>query len=440
MPNLDRRKFIRTGLGLAAGIGFSMPAYSYNRIVGANSKVNVVVAGVNGRGTPLAKTFAATPDCRLAYLCDVDREAIGRCNKELKKDGHATVRGEKDFRRTLEDAEVDAIVIATPDHWHAPMSIIALDAGKHVYVEKPCSHNPAEGEMLVEKQRQTGKLVQMGNQHRSSRTAQDVIKEIHGGLIGRAYYGKAWYANTRGSIGRGKVTPVPAWLDWELWQGPAPREEYRDNIVHYNWHWMRKWGTGEILNNGTHEIDLCRWALQVDYPEKVTSSGGRHHYNDDWEFYDTQVASYDFGDGKTISWEGRSCNGMPFWERGRGAMVYGTEGTVLLDRSGIVVYDLKGNVIREEKEAGKSVSMDVRGGGSLDANHAINFVDGIRNGAKLHSPIEDANTSVTVCHLGNIAQASGGGLELDPQTGKPKDRKARKMWDRKYAKGWKPQV
>ncbi|MEL6357528.1 MAG: Gfo/Idh/MocA family oxidoreductase, partial [Bacteroidota bacterium] len=324
---------------------------------------------------------------------------------------------------------------------HAPMAMMALDAGKHVYLEKPCSHNPAEGEMLVAKQAKSGRLVQMGNQTRSSVSGNKIIKEIHEGLIGEAYAGKAWYSNTRGGIGRGKVASVPKWLDWELWQGPAPRIAYKDNVVHYNWHWFWHWGTGELLNNGTHEIDICRWALQVDYPMRVTSSGGRFHFDDDWEAYDTQVASYEFPGGKTINWEGRSCNGLAFWQRGRGAFIHGTEGSVLIDRQGYWVYDLAGKEIRKEMERGESRSMDIRGGGNLDELHIGNFIRGINANEKLNSPINDANPSVTICHLGNMAQRTGGSFHCDPTTGKPTDDpQALALWEREYEPGWEPVV
>jgi len=184
----------------------------------------------------------------------------------------------------IEDKDIDALVIATPDHWHAPMTLEALKAGKNVYVEKPCSHNPAEGEMLVAAQKKYGKLVQMGNQRRSTVVANKMMEEIKEGIIGDVYFARTWYANTRGPIGFGKKAAVPDYLDWELWQGPSPRVDYRDNIHPYNWHWFWHWGTGEALNNGTHEIDVARWALGVDFPKKVVSLGGRYCFTgkDDW--------------------------------------------------------------------------------------------------------------------------------------------------------------
>jgi len=346
---------------------------------------------------------------------------------------------------------VDALVIAAPDHWHAPATIMAMDAGKHVYVEKPCSHNPREGELLVEAQRKHADLVvQMGNQQRSSPRSMQAIQEIRDGIIGRPYYARAWYANDRGPTTLKSPAEVPEWLDYELWQGPAPRRAYQDNLIHYNWHWFWHWGTGEICNNGTHEIDVCRWALGVDYPVRVTSSGGRYHYDDDWEAFDTQVASFDFEGEKTIAWEGRSCNanpikggaGMP--GGGRGASIHGTEGTVIIDRGGYVVYDNDDNLIKYENEAesGRQVSgTGTVGAGNLTDLHVANFAAAIRGDATPHSPITDGRKSVLLCHLGNIAQRTGRALDIDPSTGRiVDDEEAMQLWGREYESGWEPKV
>jgi predicted dehydrogenase len=285
----------------------------------------------------------------------------------------------------------------------------------------------------------------MGNQQRSAATSMQGIKDIQDGLIGEVYYGKAWYSNTRGSIGTGKKVAVPDYLDWDLWQGPAPREDYRDNVHPYNWHWFKTWGTGEIHNNGTHEIDICRWALGVDFPNRVVSSGGRLHYkNDDWQFYDTQLASYEFDDNKTIVWEGRSCNGQRQWNRGRGAMIHGTEGTMLLDRGGYTLFDLKGNEKKftSEKEVGSSVNTsDTSGFDTLTVGHIKNFLAAIRENEILRSPIDDASISTHLCHLGNIAQELEVSLDVDSSTGKIKgNEQASKMWSREYEKGWEPKL
>ena len=434
-----RRTFLKTTALTTAGLTAGLPATG--QVMGANDTVNVAVFGVNSRGGYLARTFAGAKNCRVVGIGDVDTRAIAKTQAAVAEVGGKKPKGDQDFRRFLDDKKIDAVVIATPDHWHAPMAIMALEAGKHVYVEKPCSHNPAEGEMLMAKQKKSGLKVQMGNQTRSSVSLNKIVGEIHDGLIGDAYAAKAWYAATRDAIGEHQPAEVPEWLDWELWQGPAPRQEFDSLLVHYNWHWFWKYGTGELLNNGTHEVDMCRWALGVDFPEQVASTGGRFAFDDAWETYDTQLATFNYADGKQIHWDGRSCNGMPLWERGRGAMIYGTEGSVLMDREGFIVYDLQGKETRREEESGKSVSMDTTGGGNLDELHIANFISGVNSGEKLNSDIHDANTSVTTCHLGNMAQRTHTELAIDTETGKPKNSsEAQALWSREYADGWKPVV
>ncbi len=436
----NRRKFIRNASMAAAGVGLGLPAYASGNVIGANDRVNVAVFGTNSRGAALTATFAGAKDCRVIGIGDVDKRAIEKGQMAVHEVTGKKPKGDQDFRRFLDDKNVDAVVIATPDHWHAPMAIMALQAGKHVYVEKPCSHNPAEGDILIAAQKKYGHTVQMGNQTRSSKSLQGIIGEIHDGLIGKTYAAKAWYANARGTIGTHTPAPTPEWLNWELWQGPAPRQEFVDNLVHYQWHWYWKYGTGELLNNGTHEIDMCRWALDVDYPTKVTSIGGRYHFDDGWEAYDTQIVGFEYDEGKMINWDGRSTNAMPYWDRGRGALIHGTEGSVLMDREGYWVYDLHGKEIRSEREDGESVSMDVRGGGSLDDLHIGNFLGAINGSEELNSPIEDANVSVTTCHLGNMAQRVGQALRIDTATGKPDSPEAMALWSREYAEGWQPKA
>ncbi len=332
---VTRREFLDSLAVGAAGLAVGTTAKSYNQILGSNDRLNFAVIGLNGRGyAHLASLKANKTAARISHVCDVDSTILQKFADATKREmGEAPV-AEKDFRRILEKKDVDAITIATPDHWHAPMAIAGLQAGKHVYLEKPCSHNPAEGVMLVEAQEKYGRLVQMGTQQRSSPHTIEIVEKIHGGLIGRAYYAKAWYSNVRKSIGTGKEVPVPAQLDWELWQGPAPRQPYRDNVHPYNWHWFKIYGTGETLNNGTHEVDVCRWALGADYPRRVTSSGGRYQFKDDWQFYDTLITSFEYED-KLLSWEGKCCQGMKFYGRDRGSAIMGTTGTVLVDRDGV---------------------------------------------------------------------------------------------------------
>jgi len=320
------------------------------------------------------------------------------------------------------------------------MAIAGVQAGKHVYVEKPCSHNPAEGALLVEVQQKYGKLVQMGNQRRSDPTDIEAIDKIHNGLVGRPYFAKAWYSNTRKSIGIGKEAPAPPQLDWDLWQGPAPRRSYKDNIHPYNWHWFKNWGTGETLNNGTHEVDICRWALGVDYPHSVSSAGGRYHFKDDWQFYDTLVTSFEYDD-KLISWECKCCQGMKYYNRDRGAVIMGTTGSILVEPGGYEVYNLKGEKTSEVKAPSKQVSSDLVGSDSMTDLHFANFIAAIRKGEQLHSPISAGNVAVTMLQLSNISWEVNRELQIDTNDGKIQhDEEAMKMWGREYEKGWAPHL
>src|ERR1700749_828276 len=290
---VTRREFLDTLAMGAAGLAITSSARSYGQIMGSNERLNFAVIGLNSRAYAHLSALHANKDpAGIGYVCDVDSNILSKFAAATEKQVEAAPKCEKDFRKVLETTEVGATALATPDPGRAPMAILGRQAGKHVYVEKPCSHNPAEGVLLVKAQQKYGKLVQMGSQQRSSPHTIEIVKKIHDGLIGRAYFAKAWYSNTRKSIGVGKEAPVPAALDWELWQGPAPHVPYRDNVQPYNWHWFKTWGTGETLNNGTHEIDVCRWALGVDFPSSIAASGGRYAFKDDWQFYDTLVTSY----------------------------------------------------------------------------------------------------------------------------------------------------
>jgi predicted dehydrogenase len=439
----SRRDFIRTASAATAGLALATSsAAGYARILGANERVNLACVGVRSRGiTLLGSAFSSDGSGMLVdSLCDVDSRELAEKSVAVEElTGHKP-HVEKDYRRLLEDRDIDAVIIATPDHLHAPFAIWAMQAGKHVYVEKPCSHNPREGELLTEGMKRYGTVVQMGNQQRSAPTSIQAIRDIRDGVIGKPYMGKAWYSNDRGSIGVGKQVPVPDWLDWDLWQGPAPRRPYKDNYVHYNWHWFWHWGTGEINNNALHELDICRWALGVGWPRRVHSSGGRFHFDDDWEFFDSQVASYEYEDGKMISWEGRSCNKFQYFQRGRGSTIHGTEGTVLLDRNGYQLYDLDGKLVRETKETAQSATTDIRGAGALVDYHFDNFFAAIREGEALNSPIDDGALSTSMCHLGNLAQKFGRTLDIDPATGHILgDDEAMAMWGREYERGWSPE-
>ncbi|MCY4158688.1 MAG: Gfo/Idh/MocA family oxidoreductase [Bacteroidetes bacterium] len=435
----NRRNFIKTATAGVAGASLLGAARG---LAAPSNRLTAAVMGVNSRGGVLATAFARAEGCDVTHICDVDERAIAKSIKEVSEveNGNAPI-GVTDIREVLENPDIDILVIAAPDHWHAPAAIMALQAGKHVYVEKPGSHNPGEAKMLVQAQQQYNRVVQMGNQQRSSVESAQIIDAIRQGIIGRPYFARAWYANTRGSIGRGQPAPTPDWLNYDLWQGPAPRSPYKDNLIHYNWHWFWHWGTGEICNNGTHEIDVCRWALGVDFPVRVTSSGGRYHYDDDWEFFDTQIATFDFEGEKTIMWDGRSCNGHLVEGRGRGSSIHGEYGTVIIDRDGYTVYDQDNEEIWKRSRVSGEASLDIRGGGGLTDRHIANMLHSIRDGVPQNSPIDEGQKTTLLCHLGNIAQKTGRALQCDPTNGHIlNDEEAMSMWARDYEPGWEVKV
>jgi predicted dehydrogenase len=376
------------------------------------------------------------PDrCYLAPAAAIAEKAQGRAPKQ-----------ETDFRRVLEDKDVDALLVTTPDHWHAPMAILAAKAGKHVYVEKPCSHSPREGEILVEVARKHGRLVQMGSQRRSIANVNQMVREIHEGVIGTLFLAQCFYSRRRPPIGFGRAMAPPAELDWDLWQGPAPRTEYRDNLHPYNWHWFWRWGTGEALNNGVHLLDVARWAMQVTFPTKVNSFGGRWHDVglDDWEAPDTQEIQLEFGPGRGISWFGRSCStyGAPGY-KANGIVFFGSRGTVDYDGSGsYTVYDLDNKPVTAVGGAStRKVDLANSADPGLDDTHALNFVEAIRGNAQLTAPIDQGHCSTVLAQLGNIAQRTGRSLTTDPANGHViGDAEFAKLWTREYAPGWEPKA
>lgn len=443
----NRRNFIKKTMTGAAAVSFGsiLPGFSaksYAGILGANDRVKVAMMGVNSRGLALANNFARQNNCEVMYVCDVDSRAAATCIDSVEKLQKKRPGAMPDFRRALEDKDVDALVIAAPDHWHAPAAILASAARKNVYVEKPCSHNPHEGEMLVEAMAKNKNVIQMGNQRRSWPNVIAGIGELHSGVIGRPYFAKTWYTNNRESIGIGKEAPVPSWLNYDLWQGPAPRNPYKDNLIHYNWHWFWNWGTGEALNNGIHTVDLARWGLGVEYPVRVSSAGGRYRYQDDWQTPDTQVITLEFKNNTAIAWEGRSCNGRTIEGAGVGVIFYGETGSLLIDGNGYKIFDLNNKLLKEITD---NEVIDARNkvdpAQELDALHIHNFFDGIRKGVKLHSHILSGHQSTLLCQLGNIALRSGNTLKIDPTNGHIiDDAIASKYWQREYQPGWEPKI
>ncbi|MGI8636194.1 MAG: Gfo/Idh/MocA family protein [Segetibacter sp.] len=442
----SRRRFIKNIAGGSAavaigGIASGFTAKSYRNIKGANDRIRVGVIGSNGRGSGMAATFARQPNTDVIYVCDVEVKARQKGIDAVVKTGKDAPKGENDFRKMLLDKDVDATYIATPDHWHSPATVLCCAAGKHVYCEKPLAHNPREGEMSIAAARKYNRVVQMGTQRRSWKLLTEGINELQGGAIGKVHMAKTWYTNSRKPIGFGQQTAVMPGLDYELWQGPAPRVPYKDNLIHYNWHWFWNWGTGEALNNGTHEIDVARWGLGIDYPTRVNSTGGRFFANDDWQTPDTQLITFETP-AATVLWEGRSCNQFKTEGSDRGVLFYGDKGVMLTGHDGYTIYDEKGKVLKEIKSTavidGRNTSSP---GESLDAVHVANFLDSIRLSKVPNADVAVGFKSTLWLQLGSIAQRTGHSLSIDQSNGHViDDKKAMDLWARTYQPGWEPRV
>jgi len=438
----SRRNFLKKLAMSTAGLtvaGLNMQAKSVRSIPGSNERVRVAVMGVHNRGAALATSIAHSKIGEVAYICDVDEREVEKRVKMVEDLQGRKPKGIIDFRRALDDNSVDALVIATPEHWHTPAGIMALKAGKHVYCEKPMSHNPYEGELFVKAQKKYGKVVQMGAQNRSTPVMMQAVQEVRDGIIGRPYFGRSEYARARKSIGYGQKVPVPEWLHYDLWQGPAPRTAYRDNVIHYNWHWFWRWGTGELNGNGIHYIDMLRWAMGIDtYPVMVSSCGGKFHYEDDWEFADTQIASFIYDDQKMITWEGKSKNG---YLAGPTQVIYGTQGTMVLTRQYYKILDLGGNEVIKTVKGDVDESTDIQAGGGATDLHIHDFLKSIKDNSQNNCPIDEGQKSNILCHLGNISQYVGRILRINPKNGHIlDDGEAMQMWSRTYEPGWEPKI
>lgn len=424
---LPRRDFLTIGAAATLTGLAAQPARAADEK--SSQTVRVGVMGLS-RGQSLALDLAKLSGVEVATLCDVDEKRLNDFSSQFKEKTNKQPSKTTDFRTILDDKNIDALVCAAPNHWHGPATILACKAGKHVYVEKPCSHNAQEGEWMIEAAKKYKRCVQMGTQRRSSPGTIQAMEKLHAGAIGKVHLSRCYYNNLRGSIGKGAETDPPANLNYPLWEGPAPHRHYRDNVVHYNWHWFWHWGGGELANNGVHGLDLCRWGLKVEYPTRVVSSGGRYWFDDDQETPDTQTAAFEFEGDKQITWQALSCNkhlDAPF------VAFFGDEGSLELDGSGAYrIYDRSDKLVEE----GKSTSQG-------QPEHLQNFVDAIRtnNPDRLNQPILEGHRSTLLCHLGNIAYRTGRTVKCDSSNGHIlDDTEQQGLWQRDYSPEWRDAV
>ena len=313
------------------GASAASAAAAAQTAVSANDKVAVGVIGVGGRGRGLLRGFTSLPDVELRAICDADEASIERARGALNERGVAQPPAHADMRRLFDEKSLDAVVIATPDHWHAPAAILACDAGKDVYVEKPCSHNIREGRLLVEAARRNKRVVQHGTQSRSRPDIIEAIERLRSGEIGRVLMAKAWDIQLRDDIGRKENSPVPEGVDWDLYLGPTRWIPFNENRFHYKWHWHWHFGTGDAGNDGIHQMDVARWALGEEAPQTVSGMGRKVFFDDDQQTPDTMNVTFDYGD-KALIWEMRIWN--PYGMEGvdNGVAVYGSGGMMQIGR------------------------------------------------------------------------------------------------------------
>ncbi len=397
MPNLSRRHFLYATAALAA------TSLSSRRVLGANDRIRVGIIGCRNRGHQDALSMAKSGLFEIATLCDCDTAMIDRAMAELEGHLPATPKFEQDFRRVLDDPGIDAVVNATPDHWHAALTNLALAAGKHVFVEKPASYNLGDGKQMVAAQARHPNLsVAVGTQQRSGAHFHEARAFLREGGLGKVAFARAWIVQDRGRIPAVPDGPPPGTLDYEMWVGPAPFRPYNENRCHYEWHWAREYGTGEMGNWGAHWLDVARWFLDVTYPTAVSGAGGMFVLKDIKEWPDTQTVLYDFP-GVTLLWEQRIWSEASVNQMGGGCEFQGEKGSMYINRGGWTFAPREGRAVKHP-------------GSELDVAHVTNFAQAIQGKVGLAAPIVEGHRSAALCHLGNLSVIHSARLEWDAES------------------------
>lgn len=430
MAATDRRTFLS---GAAAGLAAAAQAVARRSAarVAAADRLGVAVIGCGGQGMSHVRLLAGNEQVRVLYVCDPDeqrREAAAQMVPEGKPVA--------DLRHALDDERVAAVWIATPDHWHVPAALLALEAGKHVYVEKPCSHNLHEGQMLVAAAQRSGLCVQHGTQSRSSTFISRAVQHLREGIIGRVCLARAWNVQRRGNIGRAQPSEPPSGVDYDLWLGAAPYVPFQANRFHYHWHWWYDFGTGDMGNDGVHELDYARWGLGVDtHPTRIAALGGKYFFDDDQQFPDTQTVVFEYLGGGEVGEQRQLIFEMRLWSTNypynvdNGVEFLGTDGQMVLSKRGkLLVFDSKGRRVEVP---------DVRPEQPDLAAHHQNFIDAIRTGTPLAAEARTAHLTASLCHLGNVATRLRRVLEFDPETERVlADEEAQRLLGRTYRDHW----
>jgi predicted dehydrogenase len=412
-----RRTFL---LSTAAALTQAVPGKA-----APSDKVRVAVLGVNGRGKSHIKDIMTLPDAEIVMLCDPDSKVLEERASHFQTTYGRPVKIERDLRRVYDNKEIDAVTIATPNHWHSLATIWACQAGKDVYVEKPGSHNIYEGRKMVEAAHKYKRIVQHGVQLRSCPAIREAVDHLRKGTIGNVYMSRGLVFRRRPSIHRSPNEPAPAYLDYDLWTGPAQMRPFSKRLVHYNWHWHWDYGNGDVGNQGIHETDMCMWGLGVGLPTEITAMGGKFTFDDDKETPEVLTSVYNYPDQKKmIQFEVR--HWITNDEAGAtvGNIFYGTEGYLVI--KGYQTYEI---YLGEKREKGPSRT------DGADRHHYANWVQAIksRKTEDQNGPVETAHLSSALAHLGNISYRLGRQLRFNPNTEKfVGDEQANAMLTRSY--------
>jgi len=418
MPTLSRRSFLATS-------AVALTAAEYTGAADKpNDRIRVAVMGGRIRGKFHLSAFPQQTGVTVTHLIEPDANLVPEALKVLAKRQKTEAAHETDIRKWLTNKDVDVLVVAAPDHWHALATVWACQAGKHVYCEKPASHDMIEGRRMVDAARKHKRFVQIGTQRRSAAHVIAAREFVAAGKLGKVPFARAWIAGHRKPIGTTTASPIPKGVDFDLWRGPAALVPFHANRFHYNWHWFWDMGTGEIGNNGIHGLDVARYVLGLDAPTRVTASGGKYVFDDDQQTPDTMLAAFDFP-GCTVAWEHRTWakNDSDLEGESFGISLHGEKGTMIFDNKGWHVRGMDG-------VAEKAV-------GGFDLAHVKNFLDAIRGDAKLTADVEEGHKSTRLCHLGNIAFRVGRVLNFDGKTESiTGDKEATALLGREYRKGF----
>jgi predicted dehydrogenase len=427
MSQQTRRAFLQQSAAIGVGIGLG--AGSTSRAVSPNDKIRLACIGVRGRGFSVMQSFATHPDCDITHICDVNETARLERGDQMKEITGTKPKLLNDFRELLEDDTVDAFMVATPDHWHALLTIHGCLAGKDVYVEKPASHNIVEGRVAVEAAHKHNRIVQMGTQIRSAKFLQEARDYVRSGAIGNVYYGKAWETDRSSRVKFEPDGTPPATLDYEIWQGPVAERQYNPTIVGGAWRWLFDYGTGDLGNDGVHRLDYCRYMMGIEeMPQSVSCSGGKFYFgDDDQQWPDTMLVTYDYPQN-VIQYEMRLWSQPRLFDATEGAAIYGENGWVLVINTRWRAFDAKGKKVMEGTTDNDEI---------INA-HTRNFLDAMRSRQRdtLAQEILSGHISSSMCHAGNIAWRTGKKLRFDAATEKFDDAEANKLLGREHRKGW----